>query len=186
MADLSKHEVESIQGGVRPIIIFSNYYNNKYSPNVNVIPLTSNLNKSQIPVHVHIGLECGVQRHSLALVEQYIVLSKSLLMYKVGQCTQEKIKEIERALRIQSEMPVDLSLINSMVSFINEIDSFIINCKPNDAKELIHNRSFRVAELRKYCFENFLDYEKLVGRKILDTNAILNCLLNKEGVGVAQ
>jgi mRNA-degrading endonuclease toxin of MazEF toxin-antitoxin module len=186
MADLSKHEFESIQGKVRPVIIFSNYYNNKYSPNVNIIPLTSSTSKSQLPVHVNIGLECGVAKPSTALVEQFTVIPKNFLMYKVGQCTPEKIKDIERALRIQSEMPIDLSLINSLVNFINETDKFILNCLPKNVEELISSRSFRVSELRKYCFENYLDFEKLVGKKIIDTNLLIKMVYSKEGVGVAR
>jgi len=35
----------SIQGGIRPVVIISNSMNNKFSPTVNVLPVTSRAKK---------------------------------------------------------------------------------------------------------------------------------------------
>lgn len=95
------HQEGSVQGGIRPVIIISNDKNNEYSPTVNVIPITSNLNKNPLPVHVLVGVECGLLKPSIALVEQDTTIDKVKLIRKIGQCTPEVMDKINRAILIQ-------------------------------------------------------------------------------------
>ena len=49
-----------VQGGLRPVVIISNDTNNKFSNIVQIVPLTSQLKKCDLPVHVYISEIKGV------------------------------------------------------------------------------------------------------------------------------
>ena len=96
----------SIQSGTRPVIIISNDINNKFSPTVNVLPVTSRT-KSNIPVHVHVGITEGLPQPSTILTEQMVTINKQQLVEYVGKCNLVKMLEIERAVLVQSGIDVD-------------------------------------------------------------------------------
>ena len=52
MANLPKKENSRIQGGKRPIVIWSNNKNNRYSTVINYYTMTSQQKKLELPVHV--------------------------------------------------------------------------------------------------------------------------------------
>lgn len=92
----------SVQGGVRPVVIISNDMNNRFSPTVQIIPLTSQGKKRNLPVHVSIDVEKNVLgKESQALVEQLTTVDKSVLMNKKGSLPKDVINAIETAIRIQ-------------------------------------------------------------------------------------
>ena len=99
----------SIQSGKRPVIVVSNNMNNKYSPTVNVLPITSQ-NKNNIPVHVSIGIESGLTKESTVLVEQNIPINKTQIIKYMGKCNKYKMYEIEKALLIQNGIDLDSHL----------------------------------------------------------------------------
>lgn len=73
----------SVQGGKRPVFILSNNLNNRYSPTINVIPLTS-ASKQNLPIHVPLKNYAGygLKRPSTLLVEQITTIpAESLGMY---------------------------------------------------------------------------------------------------------
>lgn len=109
MADLGGRK-GSIQGGSRPVIVISNPINNKFSPTINVIPLTSKV-KNNIPVHVSIGRESGLEVESTALTEQVLTINKSQLTRMLGQCTRDKMKEIAKAIILQVHLEDDLQVV---------------------------------------------------------------------------
>lgn len=91
-----------MQGGVRPVIIISNDMNNRFSPTVQIIPLTSKGKKRNLPVHVSIGaIENVLERESQALIEQLTTVDKAVLGIKKGSLPKDVISEIETAIRIQ-------------------------------------------------------------------------------------
>lgn len=92
----------SVQGGVRPVVIISNDMNNRFSPTVQIIPLTSKGKKKNLPVHVGIGaIDSVLGKESQALVEQLTTVDKSVLMDKKGSLPKDVIHAIETAIRIQ-------------------------------------------------------------------------------------
>ena len=99
----------SIQSGKRPVIVISNNMNNKYSPTVNVLPITSKT-KNNIPVHVSIGIESGLTEKSTVLVEQNIPINKTQIIKYVGKCNKYKMYEIEKALLIQNGIDLETHL----------------------------------------------------------------------------
>ena len=60
----------SVQRGIRPGVIFQNNIGNEYSPNVVVLPLTTNLRKSSMPTHVLLRAnDTGLAMDSVVLCE---------------------------------------------------------------------------------------------------------------------
>ena len=91
----------SIQGGHRPVFVISNDKNNKYSTVINVIPLTTKMNKRNLPCHVEIWdhNKYGLTAPSTLLVEQLTTTRKENLRYYMGE-----IKDIDMLMRICSAM----------------------------------------------------------------------------------
>lgn len=104
MCNLSENKGGSIQGGYRPVFILSNDRNNTYSTTLNIIPLTTKMNKRKLPVHVELW---GYQRYGLKapstmLIEQITTINISDLDRCVGKVTDNKVlNDIYRAMCIQ-------------------------------------------------------------------------------------
>lgn len=90
----------SVQGGTRYCIVVSNNSGNKYSPILEVIPLTSSQTKRLLPTHLWIK-GFGLPKDSLVLAEQITTISKIKVIKKVGQVNDEKVmKEINKRICI--------------------------------------------------------------------------------------
>lgn len=88
----------SIQGGIRPVLIYSNNLNNHYSTTLNVIPLT----KEDKELCVHVKIEgCGLLYTSMALLEQITTINKSQLKHRIGEVDEECLCKINEAADIQ-------------------------------------------------------------------------------------
>ena len=85
-ANLSKNIVDSEQGGIRPVIIVQNDIGNKHSPTVIVLPMTSEIKKSNMPTHciIHKSEKNGLKVDSMVLAEQIRVIDKSRLQDYIG------------------------------------------------------------------------------------------------------
>lgn len=93
----------SVQSGIRPVIIISNNANNKHSPCVNVVPMTSRW-KKRLPCHVYIQdyKKYGLERPSIILVEQTMVIGIDRLSKCIGRITDSKtLLEICEAFKVQ-------------------------------------------------------------------------------------
>ena len=94
----------SIQSGYRPVFILSNDKNNTYSTTLNVIPITSKMNKRKLPVHVELWdyQKYGLKAPSTMLVEQIMTISFNHLDKCVGKIKDVKTLEyISRAIAVQ-------------------------------------------------------------------------------------
>jgi mRNA interferase MazF len=99
----------SIQAGKRPVVVISNNMNNKYSPTINVLPITSR-KKNNIPVHVNISHKEGLLQPSTILTEQIVTINKSQIIKYLGECNKYKMYEIEKALLIQNGVDLNIHL----------------------------------------------------------------------------
>ena len=94
----------SIQRGYRPVFVISNNQNNTYSPTINVIPLTSKMNKKQLPMHVEIWdyQKYGLRAPSTLLVEQISTVTIDNLTKRIGAISDTyTLNVIYRAMIIQ-------------------------------------------------------------------------------------
>lgn len=100
MADLSP-VVGSEQGGIRPVLIIQNDIGNKYAPTVIVTAITSQLTKAKMPTHVELpSIQSNLPKDSVALLEQVRTLDKRRMRNKITTLSDEKMKEVNRALLI--------------------------------------------------------------------------------------
>ena len=86
MANLPSQD-GSIQGGHRPVFVISNDKNNKHSTVINAIPLTTKMNKRNLPCHVEIWdhKKYGLTAPSTLLIEQLTTIQKENLRYYMGE-----------------------------------------------------------------------------------------------------
>lgn len=148
---------ESIQEGVRPVVVVSNDLNNKYSTNINVLPVTSKIKKKPLQVHVSIGNDCGLPCNSLVLAESETTIPKICLESKIGQCTFSIMRKIEMAMQIQKGIvdPFNNKKVDKLINAIKDADKLV------NEYNLPRTMNFRVAlidELISYCEQHGVDY----------------------------
>lgn len=101
--DLGDNE-GSVQSGYRPVFVISNNRNNKYSPTINVFPLTSKMNKKNLPVHVELWdyKKYGLAEPSTITVEQPMTIPLSRFSHRIGTIDDlEVLQQICMAMEIQ-------------------------------------------------------------------------------------
>lgn len=103
MCNLIENE-GSVQSGYRPVFIVSNDKNNTYSPTINIIPITTKMNKRKLPVHVELWnyQKYGLRAPSTMMVEQTTTVTIECLDKYIGKILDKNILgDISRAIRIQ-------------------------------------------------------------------------------------
>lgn len=103
MCDLSEGN-GSVQYGYRPVFILSNDKNNTYSSTINVIPITSKINKRKLPVHVELWNheKYGLRAPSVLMIEQITTITLDCVDKYVGKIVDKCVlNDITRAIKIQ-------------------------------------------------------------------------------------
>ena len=93
-----------VQGGIRPVIVVSNNFNNAHSDNITVVPVSSNTNlklKTHILINGDLVEECGLVKESKILCETILTISKEQLYQRVGRVTVDLTKKINESIRVQ-------------------------------------------------------------------------------------
>lgn len=90
---------ESEQGERRPLLIVQNDIGNYYSDTTIIVPITSSIKKSNMPVHACIS-ENFLLKDSQALCEQIRVRSESKLLHKLGKISKQNQELIDISLMI--------------------------------------------------------------------------------------
>jgi len=89
---------DSVQHGYRPAVVLQNNVGNTYSPNVIVLPMTSQLKKTSQPTHVVIPAKgTGLLRDSMVLCENPECVSKSRLETYITTLSDEYMSKIAEA-----------------------------------------------------------------------------------------
>lgn len=115
-ADLDPHSGTSVQGGCRPVLVISNDIGNTYAETLNVLPMTSQLKKPDLPCHTKLDPEIISDKHqkmdvSMILAEQITTIGKDQLRNYVGRVEEkELIAAVDHAVSMQLGLvPVSLA-----------------------------------------------------------------------------
>lgn len=95
----------SEQSGKRPVVVIQNDVGNKYSPTLIVASITSQTSKNKLPTHVEITnyKECGLDKPSIALLEQVETIDKSRIIKKLNRVDDETLIKINGAIQISMD-----------------------------------------------------------------------------------
>lgn len=99
-ADLSP-VVGSEQGGLRPVLIVQNDVGNRHSPTVIAAAITSRMGKTKLPTHIDIpGVETGLVKDSVILLEQVRTIDKKRLKEKMGHLDETTMTHVNNAIQV--------------------------------------------------------------------------------------
>lgn len=87
-----------VQTGRRPCVIVQNNLGNAFSPTLIVVPLTTKIKKTNMPVHVVIGDK------EMALCECILTISKKQVISYMKSLDAKTMKRIDDALSISLEI----------------------------------------------------------------------------------
>lgn len=91
--------IGSEQDGIRPVLIVQNNKGNRYSPTTIVIPITSSLSKKELPTHISLDNTKGLEKKSMALIEQIRTLDKSRLLTKITRADKVDLEKVKEAIK---------------------------------------------------------------------------------------
>lgn len=97
--------IEGIKGseqkGERPCVVIQNNTGNHFSPNIIVVPVTSQLTKRPIPTHVELDKDkYNLDRNSIILAEQVKTVSKERCKNFLGELEPNDMDKLNRAISI--------------------------------------------------------------------------------------
>jgi mRNA interferase MazF len=170
-------EGSSVQGGgYRPAIILSNNMACKHSPVILISPITSKV-KTQLPTHVKVGIESGLLKESIILLEQVQTIDKKDLGDYIGKVPRNKIYEIDRALIISGGIDIgqqqvtnviDKEKINNLIDMINDTNEMLSMADNDYFKKVKYTL---MTDLKTYCESCGANFELLVRNKIKEYTA---------------
>lgn len=91
--------IGSEQSGFRPVLIIQNNKGNKYSPTTIVVPITSKVEKKDLPTHVRLKTTKGLKKESIALVEQIRTLDKKRIFSKITEISKDDLENVKNAIK---------------------------------------------------------------------------------------
>lgn len=92
--------IGSEQGGIRPVLVIQNNIGNKYSPTVIIAAITSKSMKTILPTQHILPAQNGLDRESIALLEQIRTIDKRRLKEYVGALGQGDMLALDKALAV--------------------------------------------------------------------------------------
>lgn len=148
--------------GSRPAIIVSNNLCNKHSDFVEVVYLTS---KERKPMPTHVNVICKVP--STAMCEQIASVNKNRLGDFVRSCTQDEMKEIDKALlcSLGLDDPVEAYAPKYNIQYSESAEVECLKKELSDCEYKIKALETAKTSLEAIIHENNADIHKLESEK---------------------
>lgn len=168
--DLGSDRKGSLQKNIRPWIILSNNISNKYSPNLNGCAITSQLGKTDLPVHVRVQ-GFGLKKESIILTETIESIDKnSQLLTYIGSVDEEVLNKIDMAIKIQlgdlkpktplERLPQEIQdEVNETLQYIYSYEKVLGKSQSDNLNHLLYERSILLEHLESICNEYKIDYK---------------------------
>ena len=105
--DLDPHVGNSVQGGCRPVLVVSNNIGNTHAETLNVLPMTRQMKKPNLPCHTQLAPDVVADKHqtldvSMILAEQITTISKDQMKNYVGHVQDEVLlNAVNHAVSLQ-------------------------------------------------------------------------------------
>lgn len=99
---------DNVQGGTRPVVVVSNNIGNRHSNIVEILPLSTQIEKAKhMPTHVLVSASAvnGLSKDSVVIAEQVNTINQSQLRKRIGEIEHEDLVKIGKARQIQSPFP---------------------------------------------------------------------------------
>lgn len=91
----------NVQSGLRPCLIIQNELGNIYSPTVIVVPITTKIKKTDLPVHVMTKKYfMGKKIMEIILCEQILTVPKSRIKKYLRTLDKATLREVEKAIEV--------------------------------------------------------------------------------------
>ena len=88
------NKCKNVQNGRRPCLVIQNNKGNRFSPTLIVVPLTTKIKKTYLPVHV------VIESNSMALCECVLTISKNQIIHYIKTFDEVTMKKVDGALSI--------------------------------------------------------------------------------------
>lgn len=164
MGTIGSEQGESVNGSkLRPCVIIQNNIGNKFSPTVVVALITSKMTKANMPTHVKLDKEMGLDANSIVMLEQIKTVDKQRLVKFCCKLDREKISEIDRAMNISlGQLNVReesvLKQVDEVKYLIRNIDDLMddLYSSKNQIRQRVIRLNCEYNKLKRMCEENGL------------------------------
>lgn len=164
MGAIGSEQGESVNGSkLRPCVVIQNNIGNKFSPTVVVALITSKMTKANIPTHVKLDKEMGLDANSIVMLEQIKTVDKQRLVKFCCKLDREKISEIDRAMNISlGQLNVReenvLKQVDEVKYLIRNIDDLMddLYSSKNQIRQRVIRLNCEYNKLKRMCEENGL------------------------------
>jgi mRNA interferase MazF len=119
LADLPEIKDSNVQSGIRPIVIVVNESAGKNSPMIQYIPLTSELKRTDLPVHVILN-SGNLKKTSMALGEQINSLDRKRIIKRLGKLSDKDMFHVDRIAMCQLGIDV-IEYVNAMNRYMQAV-----------------------------------------------------------------
>lgn len=163
MGAIGSEQGESVKGSLRPCVVIQNDIGNKFSPTVVVALITSKMTKANIPTHVKLDKEMGLDANSIVMLEQIKTVDKQRLVKFCCKLDREKVAEIDRAMKVslgqlnlrEEQVLEQVEEVKYLMRNIDELIDDLYSSK-NQIRQRVIRLNCEYNKLKRMCEENNL------------------------------
>jgi len=144
-ADLGENK-GSVQSGVRPVVIIQNNTGNHEGPTLIVVPVSSQIKKLWLPVHVWLSKQDGLPEDSMALCEQIQTIDKSQLMSYICRLKAFPLAKVN----VGSLISLGLMPVKREIEYPQRSNEMILCLCGEHLRPFLDNKEYKVERLNHF------------------------------------